>query len=652
MEVDSDGTFNELYAGTYEVDTIVKEMPIKSYFMAFKNSPIIRLLRERVLKLGGDGTFSIRPRKRKGSKQYFDDVQQVYSVHIIIERKFFIIGTFVLQHSTIDVMRKVFSLVNEWLNPNPQTTTTVESFMADYECASRVAVKEVWPTCKVLGCAVHFQRAVFKFGRDEGIYSDKTKVYERQLLAQVYGLCYLPEDNMKKAYEILEAQAIGDLEPFGKRLLHYLRTYWSNKNISVANEDVRVNNGSECFHWSVQRMHSWLRNNILDFVAFVRDIHMKSTTEFGQWVTIQSSKRQKQLEQTHLHIQDNLRINIQTLGEEKAVKKFFSDSLMLTKRARTFFDNIRSDLPFDEIDFTDLLIQEKTTQTPKSDGTSSTRIEMIAECSGIAQTLKLSNRSITFSSSEPIILGGGYDNSDVTAANLKFSHKSISNRHAEFRLINDSIYMRDLGTDAGTVVNGKRFGLAQIVADPLHINNNDILQFGDLTITVSLKTIERNERQKQKMSNTTATVHLTSEDIHTPERVIQLSNTDTTVIGRCRPTAPSSVDNGFFNNSSIAYKHAELWFTDNSLFINPIGPTYNVTTPLTKITRLEAPTMLTFGQINSSKSFSIHINAVHPTVTRMLPPSDDSLKTGQHACQICTDIEYQTNEQLQRHMNR
>ncbi len=161
--------------------------------MAFKNGPILKTLRGRKIRIGADGTFSVRPKQSKSSKQYFDDTQQVFSVHVIIEKKFYTIATFVLQHSTEDVMLKVFNVLNEWLQADSENPTTVECYMSDYECASRNGVKQIWPDCNILGCAVHFQRAIFKFGRRYKIYSDKTKMFERNLLAQVYGLFYVQD---------------------------------------------------------------------------------------------------------------------------------------------------------------------------------------------------------------------------------------------------------------------------------------------------------------------------------------------------------------------------------------------------------------------------------------------------------------------------
>lgn len=109
----------------------------------------------------------------------------------------------------------------------------------------------------------------------------------------MYGL--VPEGNMDAAYHHFDQQAVGALAEFGGNLMVYLRRQWLDKKISVADEDVRVNIGSEVFHYSSQRMHSWMRNNILNFMVFVLKIHAKSALEFTQWLTIQTSKKQKRL---------------------------------------------------------------------------------------------------------------------------------------------------------------------------------------------------------------------------------------------------------------------------------------------------------------------------------------------------------------------
>lgn len=129
-------------------------------------------------------------------------------------------------------------------------------------CISIGRLNEIWPDCKLLRCSVHFQRAISRLCRKCGIYSNKDIVYDKHL-PQDYGLCFVPEtihhSSIHHPLSII----------WMRKQFHRHR---QNKNISVADVDVRVNNGSEAFHFSIQRMHSWMRNNILDFLAFVRKV--------------------------------------------------------------------------------------------------------------------------------------------------------------------------------------------------------------------------------------------------------------------------------------------------------------------------------------------------------------------------------------------
>ncbi len=53
------------------------------------------------------------------------------------------------------------------------------------------------------------------------------------------------------SHKTMEQQIPQSCEKFGKQFIKYLHT-WDEKNISVAGEEVRVNNGSEIFHWNIQ----------------------------------------------------------------------------------------------------------------------------------------------------------------------------------------------------------------------------------------------------------------------------------------------------------------------------------------------------------------------------------------------------------------
>lgn len=577
--------------------------------MAFKNGQILKMLRGRKIRLAADGTFSVRPRKTKSAKQYFDDSQQVFSIHVIIEKKFFTIATFILQHSTTDVMTKVFGLVNEWLQYDVDMPTEVESYMSDYECSSRSAVNLVWPHCKILGCAVHFQRAVFKFGRRENVYSEKTQPFAKNLLAQVYGLCYVPQFLMGVAYKVLEDQAVGETAEFGGILMEYLNTVWLEKNISVAEEEVRVNNGSEIFHWSIQRMHNWLKNNILDFTKFVRKIHLKSSIEFCQWSTGKSSLKQKKLEEAHTALQQTLQNDIPVLGEYNAVSKFIKNSRNMTKLATNFFDSVKSTLTDEEIDFTDLFIGDSNVSKTAPMNITQKPVKVQFHCSGESIPLKFLKRFISFSSA-PIKIGLA-DNDHLPATdNLFFWDKSLTSEHAELKSVDGKIYIRDLGSSIGSFINSQRIQTVHKMSHPIQINDGDTLQFGKITITVHLATGTTIENVKKDRS--TAIIKFSCADVDIPERVVHLSNVSQVVMGRSRPNKRPSVNNAYFNSNYVA--HAKIWYTQSSLYLLPMGPVYIGNVSISTLTELTVPSAITFGFYNSNKSFAIHIHSIQPLV--------------------------------------
>ena len=61
-----------------------------------------------------------------------------------------------------------------------------------------------------------------------------------------------------------------------------------------------------------------------------------------------------------------------------------------------------------------------------------------------------------------IVIGAGY----------------VSARHARFSLMGQNLFVEDLGSTNGTLVNGQR------ISDPVGLNNNDVVTVGDVSIRV------------------------------------------------------------------------------------------------------------------------------------------------------------------------
>ena len=81
-------------------------------------------------------------------------------------------------------------------------------------------------------------------------------------------------------------------------------------------------------------------------------------------------------------------------------------------------------------------------------------------------------RGVTIAVRGPVIVGRSPNADIVIAAGY------VSARHARFSLMGQNLFVEDLGSTNGTSVNG------QPISEPVALNNNDIVNVGDVSIRV------------------------------------------------------------------------------------------------------------------------------------------------------------------------
>ncbi len=81
-------------------------------------------------------------------------------------------------------------------------------------------------------------------------------------------------------------------------------------------------------------------------------------------------------------------------------------------------------------------------------------------------------RGVTIAVRGPVIVGRSPNADIVIAAGY------VSARHARFSLMGQNLFVEDLGSTNGTAVNG------QPISEPVALNNNDIVNVGDVSIRV------------------------------------------------------------------------------------------------------------------------------------------------------------------------
>ena len=84
-------------------------------------------------------------------------------------------------------------------------------------------------------------------------------------------------------------------------------------------------------------------------------------------------------------------------------------------------------------------------------------------------------RGVSIAVRGPVIVGRSPSADIVVGAGY------VSARHARFSLMGQNLFVEDLGSTNGTAVNG------QAISDPVALNDNDVVNVGDVSIRVRRK---------------------------------------------------------------------------------------------------------------------------------------------------------------------
>lgn len=84
-------------------------------------------------------------------------------------------------------------------------------------------------------------------------------------------------------------------------------------------------------------------------------------------------------------------------------------------------------------------------------------------------------RGVKIAVNGPVIVGRSPGADIIIAASY------VSGRHAEFKLMGQNLFVEDLGSTNGTLVNGNRINA------PCALKNNDVVNVGDVSIRVRYK---------------------------------------------------------------------------------------------------------------------------------------------------------------------
>lgn len=163
---------------------------------------------------------------------------------------------------------------------------------------------------------------------------------------------------------------------------------------------------------------------------------------------------------------------------------------------------------------------------------------------------------------------------EETPSNLYFRHRSINDFHAEFNLQYDELFVRDLGSESGTFINGVRVGAVGVPWTPRAVSTGTEIRFGDVEMTLEFAVKEKpNEASiEQKKNAINATVNVIFEmENKFPVRELKLRTNEKFSFGRATALKGETGNNAQIMTSGISQEHLKLWCNGTDVFIKNVS---------------------------------------------------------------------------------
>ncbi|XP_053395522.1 uncharacterized protein LOC123527520 [Mercenaria mercenaria] len=167
-----------------------------------------------------------------------DNMKQVPLMYVLMSRR--------RKQDYVAILQKVLDILEE--------APAVECFTMDFEIALWQALREVFPSSKLKGCAFHWSQAVQKHVGEFGLartYRERQSVHS--LIRKLLALPFLPAADIKRAFRKLQEQAEDSSEQV-QDLFTYVSdewlesSKWSEDEWSVYRQTIRTNNDTEGWH--------------------------------------------------------------------------------------------------------------------------------------------------------------------------------------------------------------------------------------------------------------------------------------------------------------------------------------------------------------------------------------------------------------------
>ncbi|GLV44634.1 hypothetical protein CBL_20546 [Carabus blaptoides fortunei] len=250
-----------------------------------------------------DGTFKVVPRTTH--------IYQLFTIHALYMDMTFPIVYALMTRKT----RRLYECILTYLKNTLLPTVHIQSVMADYETALRVAVVGILPGTRLRGCWFHYTKALYKKSVPLHLHNnDRTKKIVKMAMA----LPLLPEDQFANGMETLQGLATGNQHLM--QFLNYIRRQWIPLNISVHGQRHRTNNLVESFHRDLYRLVSRPHPNIWVLVERLQQMEHGKSVDIGRLAEGHLLPRRRRLRQ--LILEQRIERAQEMLASSSDVRRF------------------------------------------------------------------------------------------------------------------------------------------------------------------------------------------------------------------------------------------------------------------------------------------------------------------------------------------
>lgn len=214
-------------------------------------------------KMRADGTFRALPKHMKFS--------QLYIISIIYRDRSYPLAYILMQKRNFRSYKTVFAQMKALLKVN------VIEIMADYEAATRKAIRKYFPEARLAGCFFHYCQAIRKNAKRFGLSKDKKF---SKMVKETSALALLPQNYVALGFHYIQKQLPNSFR--WNRFTSYWKRQWLNANISVFGLVDRTNNYAESFNKSVNTLLKSKHPNIWILIHNLKKIEMDYSAEISK----------------------------------------------------------------------------------------------------------------------------------------------------------------------------------------------------------------------------------------------------------------------------------------------------------------------------------------------------------------------------------